>query len=244
MSTLTRILTSITALTEIITRGNFQRVVKAIGSMMRAIGEEYLTGIRRVRRSTTKEVQVKRFGHGRLTAVVLIKAVRRSSRAEGPPVELGNKLPGRGLLALGSRHPNRNLLDLVNKPLSREPVEQASRRPNRGPAVLGNKLPSRGLLGLGNRHLNREQVEPVNKHLGRRLVGLDRQGSNAGTTPFRALEMVSKHKTTAIGAARAAVVDLPGAGLAADPAAVGPVVRDPAVAEPVAVEASDKNLIK
>jgi len=244
MLTSTRILTSITPLTEIVTRGNSQRVVKVIGSMMRATGEEYLTGIRRVRRSTTKEVQVKRFGHGRLTAVVLIKAVRRSSRAEGPPVELGNKLPGRGLLALGSRHPNRNLLDLVNKPLSREPVEQASRRPNRGPVELGNKPPSTGPLALGNRRLNTEQVEPVNKLLGRRLVGLDRPGSNAGTTPFRALEMVSKRRTTAIGAARAAVVDLPGAELVPDLPAAGPVVEDPAVAEPVAVEANDKNGIK
>jgi len=96
-------------------QNKLQAVARATGSMIRATAKAPLTGIRRLRRSTTEGVQVKRLGHGRLTVAVLIKVARRSSKAGGPLVGLVNRRPSKGP-GLANKLLSRRLAGLGGRP--------------------------------------------------------------------------------------------------------------------------------
>ena len=187
------------------------RVVVEHGSMTQATGRVFLTGIRRLHRSTTGGLPVKWLSREKLTVAGLIKVDRASNRKQLGP---------------------------ANKPSSRKQVglvDRASNRKQPGPA---NKHSSRKQAGPVDKPSNKKQEGSGNnlKRMPFRALGVENKPKTTVIVAARA----GAAATAVAGLVAEDPEDPAVAGLAVeDPAVVGLVTEDLVVGEAVVVEVLD-----
>jgi hypothetical protein len=118
--------------------------------MTQATGRAFLTGIRRLHRSTTGGLPVKWQSREKLTVAGLIKVDRAFNRKQLGPA---NKPSSRKQVGLVDRASNRKQPGLANKPSSRKQaglVDKPSSRKRPGPGNNLKRMPFR-VLGVENK---------------------------------------------------------------------------------------------
>jgi len=113
-------------------RNNIRGVVEH-GSMTQATGRAFLTGIRRLHRSTTEGLPVKWLSREKLTVAGLIKVDRASNRKQA---------------GSANRPSSKKQLGLVDKPFSRKragPANKPSNKKQEGPGNNLKRMPFRAL---------------------------------------------------------------------------------------------------